>query len=1070
MVSHRARSRRFACSMAWRQPASSLLALELSGSSSSTARKSSLASYSLPKPMLARARLYSALTFLASSFCSTESHCLMALLNLRSFSQEDLLAFPVELGVLDFVYVEKVRIVLQIVEHALVMIERLLVAAFGKVVRALVFGQLHFVHNRVGFRHAKLVEIDAVRIGRLDDYPSLLARYHPLAGLLHTLRDALLVTHAEFECQNSTVKKVATMSAFDRHAKLGADGPGTTFLSLLSTNSNGCRPGSRHGYVVYGNSVLVTRNVIFVAAAHSLHCLHDAAVSTLTNVHGKVRHAEGYRWRLRCLLAATVVGLVALLRSVHSEDIRLLREEYELGKGYLDRVAALRDECHRLAWKRETAADSPEVAVARSTPRCLDRPQSAPNRVQKKTPRSARQTTGKRGGAKVQPPAQPLLAINADRSEDWVLPETREMLARQRERDALRQQEHQRQQHRQRNKEMLREENMSSKQWLKRHGLAAQRMTILDALSPTIVQHRPKYVPILNRMVLARVFDDIMPIAYASPRNRQSIQLVNPAAVDLKAYKAKLRKLIEKYNKRLDSLILSSLTKEQLDELSKQCDGEERPDFDSNKAAFYKALEQARWPVSESDVFLLEKEVEKARLYLQQADDLQRVSSGKETPESTREILSEIQRSQDDHQGSYEVSARPDGDADKSGKEKNSKKRSKKREPSPVESKRDSERDSKRDSRRDSLRSGSERIGRSQANSDKVSDKRADYRSRSPSRSPNRSPNNSPVHSTGFGELVDERELSHDSSKVNSSSLSSAAEAAEPTEAFNNKESTVSATQTKRAEEKPEQETAVSVDQSSQQEALKESEQADDSDRASSHLSKESAVSCRPPKMPQKQQQKQQQKLGKQKSKPKQSKKNPKTAAAPGNSASEAQQREAERRALDSLRGQRVIARNEEDGLYYAGLVECCPDMRTARIRYDELPKSDSLVPTRFCIPICGALSYPILRTNDTVLAQVRNLKNRVVCFAPARVLVPPKDESRGQKFYCVRLYNGKKCECTRSSLIKIGETRYTFLTRALLSKGRGEDSTAQGDEGDDHQRRQREPSNERDGEQETEP
>uniref|UniRef100_A0A1I8JQU5 Tudor domain-containing protein n=1 Tax=Macrostomum lignano TaxID=282301 RepID=A0A1I8JQU5_9PLAT len=103
-------------------------------------------------------------------------------------------------------------------------------------------------------------------------------------------------------------------------------------------------------------------------------------------------------------------------------------------------------------------------------------------------------------------------------------------------------------------------------------------------------------------------------------------------------------------------------------------------------------------------------------------------------------------------------------------------------------------------------------------------------------------------------------------------------------------------------------------------------------------------------------------------------------------------------------------------------------------------------------------------------LAQVRKLKNRVVCFAPARVLVPPKDESRGQKFYCVRLYNGKKCECTRSSLIKIGETRYTFLTRALLSKGRGEDSTAQGDEGDDHQRRQREPSNERDGEQETEP
>uniref|UniRef100_A0A1I8F1M6 Tudor domain-containing protein n=1 Tax=Macrostomum lignano TaxID=282301 RepID=A0A1I8F1M6_9PLAT len=422
-----------------------------------------------------------------------------------------------------------------------------------------------------------------------------------------------------------------------------------------------------------------------------------------------------------------------------------------------------------------------------------------------------------------------------------------------------------------------------------------------------------------------------------------------------------------------------------------------------------------------------------ARLYLQQADDLQRVSSGKETPESTREILSEIQRSQDDHQGSYEVSGRPDGDADKSGKRKNSKKRSKKREPSPVESKRDSERDSKRDSRRDSLRSGSERIGRSQANSDKVSDKRADYRSRSPSRSPN----NSPVHSTGFGELVDERELSHDSSKVNSSSRSGVAEAAEPTEAFNNKESTVSATQTERAEEKPEQETAVSVDQSSQQEALKESEQAADSDRASSHLSKESAVSCRPPKMPQKQkqQQKQQQKLGKQKSKPKQSKKNPKTAAAPGNSASEAQQREAERRALDSLRGQRVIARNEE-----RRPVLCRPGGVLPRHAHGQ----DSL---RRAAQVGQSGAYT---TNDTVLAQVRNLKNRVVCFAPARVLVPPKTKV---------VARSSTCECTRSSLIKIGETSAAAKTPLLKETRAMITSAASASR-----------SNERDGEQETEP
>ena len=54
-----------------------------------------------------------------------------------------------------------------------------------------------------------------------------------------------------------------------------------------------------------------------------------------------------------------------------------------------------------------------------------------------------------------------------------------------------------------------RSKNQSSKQWLDYHGLAAKKLTILDALSPTFIPHKPKYIPILDKHVLSKVFDDV---------------------------------------------------------------------------------------------------------------------------------------------------------------------------------------------------------------------------------------------------------------------------------------------------------------------------------------------------------------------------------------------------------------------------------------------------------------------------------------------------------------------------------------------------------------------------------
>ena len=63
---------------------------------------------------------------------------------------------------------------------------------------------------------------------------------------------------------------------------------------------------------------------------------------------------------------------------------------------------------------------------------------------------------------------------------------------------------------------LLSSKNQSSKQWLDYHGLAAKRLTILDALSPTFIPHKPKYIPILDKHVLSKVFDDVSLYQYVS--------------------------------------------------------------------------------------------------------------------------------------------------------------------------------------------------------------------------------------------------------------------------------------------------------------------------------------------------------------------------------------------------------------------------------------------------------------------------------------------------------------------------------------------------------------------------
>uniref|UniRef100_A0A8D2MT37 VWFA domain-containing protein n=1 Tax=Zonotrichia albicollis TaxID=44394 RepID=A0A8D2MT37_ZONAL len=160
--------------------------------------------------------------------------------------------------------------------------------------------------------------------------------------------------------------------------------------------------------------------------------------------------------------------------------------------------------------------------------------------------------------------------------------------------------------------------DVSSALWLKTHGLAARRLTIMDALAPTTVLHSTKYIPVLDKHVVSKVFDKMLPLAHVSS-DKKEIALINPWAVNLDAYKKKLEQAIISYERRLNLVIWRTLSQEERDKY--EADGP--VPYIQHKETLLEALENLGWPVSYEDVKLLEDEILAALTYIQQASDLQ---------------------------------------------------------------------------------------------------------------------------------------------------------------------------------------------------------------------------------------------------------------------------------------------------------------------------------------------------------------------------------------------------------------------------------------------------------------
>ncbi|XP_043927748.1 von Willebrand factor A domain-containing protein 3B [Protopterus annectens] len=182
--------------------------------------------------------------------------------------------------------------------------------------------------------------------------------------------------------------------------------------------------------------------------------------------------------------------------------------------------------------------------------------------------------------------------------------------------------------------------DMSSARWLKNHSLVAKRLTIMDALAPTAVAQTATYVPILDKHVVSKVFDEILPLAHVG-KSKKQITLINPLAVDLLSYQRRLQRVIKGYERRLSLIIWRAFSQEERDKFA----SDEPVPFRENREALLQALDRLGWPISLADITLLEDEIQTGETYLQQASDLHKAAKERDKK------LPEVQKNDCDDEG-----------------------------------------------------------------------------------------------------------------------------------------------------------------------------------------------------------------------------------------------------------------------------------------------------------------------------------------------------------------------------------------------------------------------------------
>ncbi|KAM6178260.1 von Willebrand factor A domain-containing protein 3B [Rhynchocyon petersi] len=160
--------------------------------------------------------------------------------------------------------------------------------------------------------------------------------------------------------------------------------------------------------------------------------------------------------------------------------------------------------------------------------------------------------------------------------------------------------------------------DMSSENWLKTHGLVAKKLTIMNALSATAIPHTTTYIPILDKCVASKVFEEVFPLAHVC-NDTNKVTLINPQGMKLNVYKQQVEQAIKSYEKRLNKIVWQALSQEEKEKL----DADKPIKYLENKATLNEALERLNWPISLKELSLLENEILAGKQYIKQAMELQ---------------------------------------------------------------------------------------------------------------------------------------------------------------------------------------------------------------------------------------------------------------------------------------------------------------------------------------------------------------------------------------------------------------------------------------------------------------
>ncbi|CAH2223367.1 Hypothetical predicted protein [Pelobates cultripes] len=323
-----------------------------------------------------------------------------------------------------------------------------------------------------------------------------------------------------------------------------------------------------------------------------------------------------------------------------SDDIKLILSEIETGKADLEKIQKIHTECLMLDWYHNGEKDHSHVPYKLHYNRTQEKSQSTasplphthnllpPRLLQRKKAHHAAQTKssvlralshGVKFGESLMKEDMPLetkdLFLNNDKKATAVLREFTMI-------DDVTEKE------KKKVKRLPKDDlDISSARWLKKHGLVARKLTIMDVLGPTTVPHTAKYVPILDKHVLSKVFDECLMRTDLSRIHVSTIKRLltygRAAALDDLIHNLfSWDDMLVPFNlagTRLNLVIWRALSQEERDKFERDTP----VPYLENKEALLQALDRLGWPIPVDNVMLLEEEIEAGKQYLQQASELQ---------------------------------------------------------------------------------------------------------------------------------------------------------------------------------------------------------------------------------------------------------------------------------------------------------------------------------------------------------------------------------------------------------------------------------------------------------------